>query len=147
MRAEAFVLQHRAESLEEDTVDPMLVHPFKMPMYRLRMRRAIHLRRRAIRELQRRVETLIGIQFRNIRPEVDVALPRLVEAIMHPAEVRAVRRRREPALVAAHDLAEERGGIGGVELACEKQEEQKLSHESDDARGKADDNPACFITF
>jgi hypothetical protein len=34
-----------------------------------------------------------------------VTLPWLVEAVMHLAEVRAVRRLREPPLVAAHHLS------------------------------------------
>ena len=65
----------------------MFLHPFEVPTNRLRMRGAMNLRRRALGKLQRRVESLIGIKLRDIRPEVDVALPRLVETVVNPAEI------------------------------------------------------------
>ena len=128
MRAEAFVFEHGAETLEENAINAMLAHPFEMPPHRLRMRGAEHLGRSAISKLQWRLETLVSIQLRHIRPEIDVTLPRLVKPIMHPAQIRAVRRCRKPALITAHHLAGECGGIVGVKETGAGKDEDKDAH-------------------
>ena len=102
------------ESLHEHAVEAVVLHPFEMPQHGLAVEGAEHFRRAAVGELEGRGVTLVGIEFAHIGPQINLATARL-EAVapipVIPAATAAVALRREPALVAGHDLAGQRRAI------------------------------------
>lgn len=93
--------QDGAEALEEDAINLVLLHPFEVAEDGARVRGTEDLGGAAVGIFQRCVVALIGTEFGNIRPEVDVGAVGFVEAVVGPAEISAVLWGGEPALVAA----------------------------------------------
>jgi hypothetical protein len=103
-----------AKALEKHTVDAILLHPLEMPEDRIAVVGAKDVSRLPFLMAEGRAISFIGIEFVDIRPEVDAAKtgPELApDCIVPPPPAGAVFWRREPALVAAHNLASQRGAV------------------------------------
>ena len=126
-------LQIHHEPLHERAINPVLAHPLEVPQHRGLLEGTEHLRLLPARIREARGEPLVRAEFGNIRPQIDLGVTRTERPAalgpMNPAAFRAIARRIEPALVAAHHLARERARVHGGARAGNNQEQSPEAQE------------------